>query len=584
MIENSMIVKKRTICFLSLLLFVFATMQPMDAVKTVESAPQFTISDKKLGDHAKWPSLVDDFKVAIMKKNYNAENIWRKAFFETGSIDKVVFSPTNGHVACMVQKKYTDNDSKYGYWIDQFFYIPYIVDWKTAKEYPCSDHAHNPDVAFTEDGSKIVYRYEHRSSDGRSLVCVDIGDGKSGSLVSIGTHDRIYQGIFTDQGKIPADRLAISNAGKCAFGLEREIMGGNRKSNIFVTDVDGFEKFVTIPKMEEAYSSSSLFVWWLKFNPKDGSLLYLKDSEPRSVYHTPPRGNVQLMSIAQENNYLGVSKPPLCIPSAHKQILKINQIKDGRSVALSRDGGAIALVKEDKTVEIIWLNEPNFPQITIPGTPSAIDFSHDGRLLIGVMESSGEIVVWSTATGRLIDTFQGISKSKSISVSSDGKKLVIGGDGNLFMWEFMSDNDILALEEMKSSQIPLDQIDLLRQIYHSNQQKILTAAEQSVFGQMPLSIQEMLKSRGFVVKSIRGPIVERRFTEEKSSKLIRGPIVEGPFTEEKSSKMILDQTDKALQLGSYLKQSDVTSSIKNNETGYVQRLLSLIKYYLSGME
>ena len=152
--------------------------------------------------------------------------------------------------------------------------------------------------------------------------------------------------------------------------------------------------------------------------------------------------------------------------------------------------------------------------------------------------------------------------NKSLSVSPDGKKLVIGGDGNLFMWEFMSDNDLSALEQMKSSQIPPDQMVLLKQIYDDAKKTFLNDAEMSVFVKMHPFIQAMLKS----IFSIRADYY---------------PIIEGPFAEEKSSEMRNDQTDKALKLGSYLKQSDVTSPIKNNETGYVQRLLSLIKYYLS---
>jgi WD40 repeat protein len=198
---------------------------------------------------------------------------------------------------------------------------------------------------------------------------------------------------------------------------------------------------------EYAWGPSSCCPW------TDGmSLAFSGNPEPRAAIGDPYTGEVKVWDLLTDTEIQTL------------QVAEPNQLASSLRVPspeiLSPDGGQIAVLKDDSSVET-WDVETGEKHLTLPG-PAVLDgagvwYSPDGKwLMIG--DCTGILVLRDAETGEEIRSFTGGAACISdVAISPDGAKIAVSSaQRELKIWDLETGRELLTLPGGTSVQFTPD--------------------------------------------------------------------------------------------------------------------------------
>lgn len=118
------------------------------------------------------------------------------------------------------------------------------------------------------------------------------------------------------------------------------------------------------------------------------------------------------------------------------------------SLALSKDGSRLASAGGDGSL-VLWDLETRTIRWSYEGSPlfaTTVDFSPDGRLLVGGMD--GDVYIWDADAGEAVDFIEMFPQNlTALTVSGDGMRIAAGdGDGALRIFDLSKGNEVAAFQ------------------------------------------------------------------------------------------------------------------------------------------
>ena len=177
---------------------------------------------------------------------------------------------------------------------------------------------------------------------------------------------------------------------------------GSDDSTVVVWDAANNEELYTLKQ-------HTMHVLGLAFSP-DGKLLATGSDD----------FTVRLFDVA--------TKRRVAILEGYGPIGKLVFAPDGKTIALSSKPGIVALWDTDEPRKVLQMQRlhTSWPDVS---------FSPDSKMLAGGGGDEGLVVLWETATGKILRELKGTGAT-NVAFSPSGATLAIGGrDGNVRLWD-----------------------------------------------------------------------------------------------------------------------------------------------------